>query len=71
MSVIENKLNVFLGEGDVDWKKELKHAEDALSKYKIASYKSKDENSVKSAEKMIAHWKNVIKEIKKALKEAK
>lgn len=69
MSVIENKLNEFLGETTVDWEKELKHAEDALDKYKTASYKIKDEKSLKTNKKMIAHWNSVIKEIKKALKD--
>jgi hypothetical protein len=71
MSVIENKLSEYLGEKVVDWEKELKHAENAMNKYKVASYKSKDENGKASSNKMIDHWKNVIKEIKKALKSAR
>ena len=71
MSIISQKLDLYLGEGNVDWEKELKHAEDALSKYKVSSYKAKDEKTIETSKKMIKHWNNVVKEIKKALKDSK
>lgn len=70
MNILDMKINKFLGEKDIDFERELKHAEDTLSKYKIASYREKDEDKLEAIKNAITHWKPIIKELKKAVKDS-